>query len=75
MAKKHFFAQTNSATPHKSKYFFTLKEAVEWVENNGGGSVKKRNATVIHHSGYGLGKVEFNPPLRVWGEVYQSKAK
>ncbi len=76
MAKKRkkYFAQNRHYDPkfHRAKHFTTLQEAITWIEEQGGGTVKKRNAGVIHGSGYGLGRVEFDPPLRVWGEVYVS---
>ena len=77
MKKKNYFAQTNNCDPkfHKAKHFFTLQEAIDFVEANGGGEVKKRNHHVITGSGYGLGYVEYDPPLPVWGVVYESKTQ
>lgn len=72
--KKNFFAQTYNCDPkqHKAAYFYTLDEAKTFVNQHGGGTVKRRNAKVIYSSGYGLGRVDFDPPLRVWGEVYET---
>jgi hypothetical protein len=75
--KKNYLAQTSSCDPklHKAKYFFDKQEAIDWVEEQGGGEVKARNARTMEGSGYGLEYVEFNPPIRVWGVVYQSKTQ
>lgn len=71
---KDYFAQSNKcdAFNHRAKHFHTFEEAKAWLDEQGGGTIKKRNAKVIYASGYGLERVEFNPPLRVWGEVYDS---
>ena len=72
--KKRYFAQIKSSDPklHRAKYFDFFDDAKEWLEQNGGGTVKKRNAGVVHSSGMGLGRVVFDPPLRVWKEIYDS---
>lgn len=64
--KKQFFAQTNTG---QARYFDTQDAARAWLQQNGGGIIKKRNAKTIEASGTGLGRVEHNPPLKVWGEV------
>lgn len=72
---KLYFAQNNKfdAFNHRAKHFYTLEEAKAWLNEQGGGIIKKRNAKVIHSSGYGLGRINFVPPLRVWGEIYDSE--
>jgi viroplasmin and RNaseH domain-containing protein len=71
--QKPFFCQNNILGPtgHKAKHFDTLEEARAWLAENGGGSIKKRNALVIRHSGgsWLQGGVDFDPPLRTWGVV------
>jgi hypothetical protein len=73
--RKDYLAQNKHLDPklHRTKYFGTLDEAKTWLSEQGGGTIKKRNAEVIHSSGYGLERVDFVPPLRVWGEVYDSE--
>ena len=60
--KKQFFAQNNKldAFNHRAKHFWTLEEAEEWLKNEGGGTIKKRNAHVVYVCG---------ESIRVWGEV------
>jgi hypothetical protein len=59
--RKSFFAQDNNKHPdHKAAYFWTLDEARDWLVGRGGGTIKKRNAAVVH---------VFGDPVRVWGEV------
>jgi hypothetical protein len=69
--KKPYFAQTALCGPagHKAKYFDKIEDARVWLSDNGGGSIKKRNAATVYASGFGLGRVEYDPPLRVWGVV------
>ena len=68
--RKAYFAQMSLlGDGHKSKHFDTLEGARAWLLENGGGTVKKRYAEVIHASGHDLGRVVFDPPLRVWGTV------
>ena len=64
--KKSYFAQNKYLDPklHKAKYFHTLEEAKAWIGEQGGGTVKQRNARTI----YSLGE-----ELKVWGEVYATK--
>jgi hypothetical protein len=63
--KKSYFAQNKHLDPklHHAKYFDTLNEAKAWIEKQGGGTVKQRNARTIH---------SFGQELRVWGEVYET---
>lgn len=72
--RKDYFAQNKHCDPklHRAKHFDTFEEAKVWLDEQGGGTIKKRNAEVIHSGGYGLERVDFVPPLRVWGEVYDS---
>lgn len=60
--QKPFFAQNNKldAFNHRAKYFWTLEEAECWLMSEDGGTVKKRNASVVY---------VFGEPVRVWGEV------
>lgn len=67
--RKPYFAQTSCGESHRSKHFDTIEEARVWLLGNGGGTIKKCHAQIIHASGYGLGRVVFDPPLRVWGEI------
>jgi hypothetical protein len=68
--KRPYFCQTDATgAAHKSKYFADIDEAREWLREHGGGTIKKKNAGVIRASGHGLGRVEFDPPLRVYAVV------
>ena len=59
--KKPFFAQDNNQHPdHRAAYFWTIKEAEDWLKNRGGGTIKKRGAGVTCVMG---------EPIRTWGEV------
>lgn len=68
MAKrKPYFAQNSicNAFDHRAKYFYDLDEARCWLKENGGGSIKKRNAGIVRDP--------FIREIRVWGvieEVY-----
>ena len=62
MPKKNYFAQNSyNDNRHRSKGFWTLEEAEEWLKNNGGGTVKERNAAVVYDCFCGF--------IRGWGEV------
>lgn len=64
--KNQYFAQTKKLGPeHRSKYFKTLEEGIEFVEKRGGGLVKKRRGGVVHDPE--IGRIE------VWGIVYDSE--
>ena len=67
--KKPFFAQTPPGKDHKASYFHTLDEARVWIAQNGGGTIKMRDAGTIHSGGSGLGRVSFDPPLKVWRTI------
>jgi hypothetical protein len=67
--KKRFFAQTPPGKGHQARHFHTLDEARVWVAQNGGGSIKMRNAGSIHSVGHGFERVIFNPPLKVWRTI------
>jgi hypothetical protein len=67
--KKPFFAQLPPGNDHKVRYFHTLDEARVWIAQNGGGSIKMRVAGTIDSSGDGLGRVSFDPPLKVWRTI------
>jgi hypothetical protein len=74
--KRPYFCQNNIlGKGHKSRYFANIEDARQWLSGNGGGTIKKRNHKIIHASGYGLGRVVFGPPLRVWGEIETVEAK
>lgn len=65
MKKKQYFAQNKHLDPklHKAKYFYTLDEAKIWIDEQGGGTIKKRNYRTM----YVLGE-----PIKIWGEIYES---
>lgn len=44
--KKPYFAQNNvlTLTGHRSRYFDDLEDARQWLRENGGGTIKKRDA-------------------------------
>ena len=67
--KKRFFAQIPPGKDHKAHYFHTLDEARVWIAQNGGGTIKMRDAGKIHSGGSGLGRVSFDPPLKVWRTI------
>lgn len=67
--KKRFFAQTPLGKDHKAHYFHTLDAARVWIAQNGGGTIKMRDAGTIHLGGGGLGTVNFDPPLKVWRTI------
>lgn len=67
--KKQFFAQTPPGKDHKAHYFHTLDEARVWIAQNGGGTIKMRDAGTIHSGGSSLGTVNFDPPLKVWRTI------
>lgn len=48
MAKKRLFAQMRDCTPgvHRAKYFDDLSAARQWLQTNGGGSIKKRGGVL-----------------------------
>ena len=73
--KKPYFAQNKHTDPllHRAKYFDTLDEAKDWLKEQGGGTVKQRNAEVVSSSGCGLERVDFEPLLRVWGEIHNDE--
>lgn len=74
--KKSYFAQMSLlGEGPKSKHFDSIEDARIWLQVNGGGTIKKRNAKVIYASGSGLGRVVYDPPLRVWGEVEEVVVK
>lgn len=45
--QKPFFAQTHFGANHRAKYFGTLEDATEWLQERGSGTVKKRNAGTL----------------------------
>jgi hypothetical protein len=67
--KKRFFAQIPPGKDHKAHYFHTLDETRVWIAQNGGGSIKMRDAGTIHSGGSDLGKVSFDLPLKVWRTI------
>ena len=75
--KKPYFAQMANCDPkfHRAKHFDTFDEAKAWLDEKGGGSIKKRNAEVIHSLGYGLARVDFDKPFRTYKEIYDSEGK
>jgi hypothetical protein len=63
--KKPDFAQNNKLDGfnHRSKHFWTLEEAEKWLKEQGGGTVKKRNAGVFYING--------GDPTRTWADVLE----
>jgi hypothetical protein len=46
--KKPFFCQnTIPGAGHKAKYFDNIENARQWLLENGGGTIKKRNAGIM----------------------------
>jgi hypothetical protein len=43
----------------------TLEEARAFLESKGGGIIEKRAYKMLHADGHGLGRVEYDPPLRL----------
>lgn len=65
--KKPFFCQNAIlGTGHKAKYFDTLEDARQWLSQNGGGTIKKRNAGIVRDP--------FIGDLRVWGVIEEVAA-
>ena len=54
MAKRKYFAQTSTTDPklHKSKHFEILEDAINFVEENGGGIVKNRRKDRFYEQVY-----------------------
>jgi hypothetical protein len=70
------FCQTNTVgRGHKSRHFSNIEETRKWLAENGGGTMPRRNRKVISASGHGLGRVVFDPHLRVWGEIATVEGK
>jgi len=48
--EKPYFAQNDicDAFNHRAKYFHTIEEARTWLAANGGGTIKKKGAGVVH---------------------------
>ena len=64
MKRKPYFCQnTIFGDGHKAKYFDDLESAKAWLKEQGGGTIKKRNAGVINDP--------FIGEIRTWGEVSQ----
>lgn len=47
--KKPYFAQNNvlALTGHRSRYFDDHEDARQWLRENGGGTIKERDADVV----------------------------
>ena len=43
----------------------TLDEAREFLATHGSGTIEKRAYKFLHHLGYGLERVEYDPPIRI----------
>lgn len=43
----------------------TLNEAREFLAIHGSGAIEKRAYKLLHHSGYGFERVEYDPPIRI----------
>ena len=43
----------------------TLDEAREFLATHGSGTIEKRAYKLLRHSGYGLERVEYDPPFRI----------
>lgn len=53
----------------RCKYFDTIEECRDWLRSNEGGTIKQRNGLTLYSRGYGLGRVVFDPPVKVWSEI------
>lgn len=43
----------------------TIEEARTFLAGKGGGVIEKRHYKMLHADGHGLGRIEYNPPLRL----------
>jgi hypothetical protein len=68
MARASYFAQNQIlGRGHKAKTFRDLDAAREWLKRNGGGTIKRRNAGVIHDPFIGR--------IRTWGVIEEIAAE
>lgn len=63
--KKPFRAPTPSGEGHCMKAGDTVEPARDFLLALGGGIIEKRTVKRLFQAGYGLGRVEFDPPLKV----------
>lgn len=63
--KKPFRAHTPSGEGHCMKAGDTVEQARDFLLALGGGIIEKRTVKRLFQAGYGLGRVEFDPPLKV----------
>lgn len=63
--KKPFRAPTPSGEGHCMKAGDTVEQARDFLLALGGGIIEKRTVKRLFQAGYGLGRVEFDPPLKV----------
>ena len=63
--KKPFRAPTPSGEGHGMKAGDTVEQARDFLRALGGGIIEKRTVKRLFQAGYGLGRVEFDPPLKV----------
>ncbi len=63
--KKPFRAHTPSGEGHCMKAGDTVEQARDFLLAPGGGIIEKRTVKRLFQAGYGLGRVEFDPPLKV----------
>ena len=62
--KKPFRAPTPSGEGHCMKAGDTVEQARDVWRVPGGGIIEKRTVKRLFQAGYGLGRVEFDPPLK-----------
>ena len=63
--KKPFRAHTPSGEGHCMKAGDTVEQARDFLLALGGGIIEKRTVKRLFQAGYGLGRVEFDPPFKV----------
>ena len=62
--KKPFRAHTPSGEGHCMKAGDTVEQARDFLLAPGGGIIEKRTVKRLFQAGDGLGRVEFEPPLK-----------
>jgi len=63
--KKPFRAHTPSGEGHCMKAGDTVEQARDFLLAPSGRIIEKRTVKRLFQAGYGLGRVEFDPPLKV----------
>lgn len=63
--KKPYRAAVKLGKHSNLKACATLEEARDFLANKGSGVIEKRARKILYASGYGLERVEYDPPLRL----------